>query len=244
MDAADVTAPQGAVKNSAVIGRKAGGANHAASEREAVVGRHRRRPCPSPDERARPEPDSEKSQPDTTREDLAAGDARSGLRLGHTGNTSTSARQGLQRQAQVMGGMDAIVGTLLETAAQEPVERRRHGSRLSRRIVLENSRQRLRAGVALKGRRAHEHLVDHDPQREDVRARIDRLAAHLLGRHVSNRTEQHATAGQLLYSDGWLSGSMRRSSSPAGWTSLASPKSRILTRPSRVTNKFLGVRSR
>ncbi len=73
----------------------------------------------------------------------------------------------------------------------------RHRGRKSRRVILENRRQRLRAGLAPEGRRARQHLADHDAQREDIRAGIDRLTAHLLGRHVSNGAEQHAGAGQL-----------------------------------------------
>ena len=36
---------------------------------------------------------------------------------------------------------------------------------------------------------ARRELVEHDADRVDVRARVDRLAADLLGRHVAGRAE-------------------------------------------------------
>jgi hypothetical protein len=46
-----------------------------------------------------------------------------------------------------------------------------------------------RVGCALERRPAHQHLVEHDPEREDVRAAVERLALHLLRRHVLRRAE-------------------------------------------------------
>ena len=42
------------------------------------------------------------------------------------------------------------------------------------------------------GRRPRQHLVEHDAQREDVAARVDRVAARLLGRHVGERPHDQA----------------------------------------------------
>jgi len=41
----------------------------------------------------------------------------------------------------------------------------------------------------LERRRAREHAVERRPEAVDVGARIERLAAHLLGRHVIRRAE-------------------------------------------------------
>ena len=47
-----------------------------------------------------------------------------------------------------------------------------------------------------EGTLAGGHLVEHQAEGEDVGARVQRLAAHLLGRHVSCRAQLHAGAGE------------------------------------------------
>ena len=67
----------------------------------------------------------------------------------------------------------------------------------------------------------------------------DPLPAHLFRRHVAGRAEHHA--GSVS------SGARSRVRPPSGvlaQSSFARPKSRILTRPSAVTNTFSGFRSR
>ena len=54
------------------------------------------------------------------------------------------------------------------------------------------SRQRLKLNSSLKGPVAGDDLVQHRPETENVRARIDRLALRLLGRHVSRRPHYRA----------------------------------------------------
>jgi hypothetical protein len=46
--------------------------------------------------------------------------------------------------------------------------------------------------------RAGERLVQHDAEREDVRARVDRLAGDLLRRHVARRAEHHPGGGLVV----------------------------------------------
>ena len=43
-----------------------------------------------------------------------------------------------------------------------------------------------------EGLHAGEHLVEHEPEREDVGAMVERLAHDLLGRHVLRRAQQDA----------------------------------------------------
>jgi len=47
-----------------------------------------------------------------------------------------------------------------------------------------HQRVHARVGRALERRLARQHLVEHDPEREDVRASVERRAHHLLRRHV------------------------------------------------------------
>ena len=58
--------------------------------------------------------------------------------------------------------------------------------------VSAGSRSSSRRGVALEGRPPVEHLVEHRAEREDVGAVVDRLAAHLLRRHVADGAEHGA----------------------------------------------------
>ena len=69
---------------------------------------------------------------------------------------------------------------------------------------------------------------------------IDSQAANLLGRHVTDRAE-HQSRLSLQWTVGARSRSPRRIDR---WVSFASPKSRILTRLSGLTNTFSGLRSR
>ena len=42
------------------------------------------------------------------------------------------------------------------------------------------------------------HLVQHDAEREEIRAGVELLAPHLLGRHVGHRADRPPRAGQLM----------------------------------------------
>ena len=80
-----------------------------------------------------------------------------------------------------------------ETAAKDSFEirwsfRAMRGNRLHR--VLDDRRQHAQRRVALERPDRRRHLVEHDPQREHVRSRIDRLALGLLGGHVADRPDQ------------------------------------------------------
>ena len=96
------------------------------------------------------------------------------------------------------------------------------------------------AGRSLERAPARRHLVEDRAERELVRSEVHRLAARLLGRHVADGAQDRSSFGapshrQLL---------VPREPSKARGTSLARPKSRILTNPSRVTIRFSGLRSR
>ena len=83
---------------------------------------------------------------------------------------------------------------------------------------------------------AGRHLVEHGAEAEDVGARVELPSLRLLGRHVRGRADHDAA----------LRSAARRRSSPsddgsAGSSSLASPKSRILTRPSSRDHDVRGL---
>ena len=64
-----------------------------------------------------------------------------------------------------------------------------------RRIALQHRVHDFDCGVAAEGLFAGEHLVEHGAEAEDVGAMVDRLAAHLLRRHVWRGAHHHAGLG-------------------------------------------------
>ena len=99
------------------------------------------------------------------------------------------------------------------------------------------ARHRVGRRRALERALAGAHLVEHAAEREQVGAGVHALPAHLLGRHVAGRAEHGAGVGDR-------GACRRRLLEPADATAWARPKSRILTRPSSVTNRFSGLMSR
>ena len=59
--------------------------------------------------------------------------------------------------------------------------------------VRHNDRRRDRR---VEGHATRDHLVQHDTERVDVRARVDRFALAVLGRHVARRADDHARSRQ------------------------------------------------
>ena len=53
-------------------------------------------------------------------------------------------------------------------------------------------------GGPREGRRPGGHLVEHDPEREEVAPRVHGLAEGLLGRHVGDRSERRPRRGEAL----------------------------------------------
>ena len=117
------------------------------------------------------------------------------------------ARQLLQRPREIAGALPPIVGIFRERRANDPVEPWRRDAapgRCRRRLTLENGGHRARRRLAGKRPRAGDHLVDHAPQREDVAPVIGVLALDLLRRHVVQRSEDRAGAGERRERRGWL----------------------------------------
>ena len=99
---------------------------------------------------------------------------------------------------------------------------------------------------------AGQHLEQHDAERPDIRAPVDRLAARLLGRHVGCRPEDHAhpviAAGLAIVAVERVVATVLRWRAAAvatgGSSALARPKSSTFTVPSDRSLMFAGLRSR
>ena len=65
-----------------------------------------------------------------------------------------------------------------------------------RRIFFEDGGHGFRSGIAAKCALAGDHFVKHRSKGKDVSARIDRHAAHLLGRHVACGSHHGAGFGR------------------------------------------------
>jgi hypothetical protein len=88
--------------------------------------------------------------------------------------------------------LEPLLGILLETVAEDSLQTRRDvlvGQREVGRILPQDRRHRVRGGVPAESAFAREHLVEDGAEREDVGSGIGRMPAHLLGRHVAERSE-------------------------------------------------------
>src|SRR5205823_3306696 len=103
--------------------------------------------------------------------------------------------------AQVVGDLIAPIRILLQAAPNDPGKVTRQilaqlGDRL--RNIPENRGYNLRTGFTPKGSAAGGQLIKNDTQREDVRTVVNGSALRLLGRHVKDRAQELAIAGQTL----------------------------------------------
>jgi hypothetical protein len=73
----------------------------------------------------------------------------------------------------------------------------RAGRRQVGRIFLQDRVQRLDGRLARKRPRARQHLVEHDAEREQIRATIHLLAANLFRGHVPGGAEDDASRGRF-----------------------------------------------
>ena len=175
----------------------------AAAKRELAEGRRRalRQAKPDPDSRGEtgheqrgPERDFRKGAAPRRRLDLR--DRARGNRLRHV------LAHALRVPRQIPRRGVALLGVLGETALHDPAEGRRRlriQLRHGLRVVLDDGRQRLGAGVALECALARRHLVQNRAESELVRPEVDGPAARLLGRHVADRA--HHGAGLRLLMD-------------------------------------------
>jgi len=95
------------------------------------------------------------------------------------------------------------------------------------RILFENGAHGIDGRIAVERAFAGEHLVEDGAEREDVGARVSWLAPDLLGRHIATVP---MTVPASVPATCCVGASPEASAS--GRVNLASPKSRILARPS------------
>ena len=153
-----------------------------------------------------------------------------------------AAHERLEREAHLGRGREAHLGTRRHRAVHEPrdlgrdVRRHVHERLHLAALDLEHDDARI---LALRGRLAGEHLVEHDADRVDVGARVDvGRRVRLLGRHVLGRAHQHAGDREVL---------RPAPVAPSARFSFAMPKSISLRTglpPSNVTKTLSGLRSR
>ena len=115
-------------------------------------------------------------------------------------------RDVFERQHEIAGRLEAIGGLLLETAEDDPEQRRRDG-RLPRQLGIpgENGADRVGTRVGRKRRAAGDHFVEDRAGREHVGAMVCPLSPQLLGRHVADRAQhgtRHRVPGARLASIG------------------------------------------
>ena len=132
---------------------------------------------------------------------------------------------------------------LLQAALEQSPHVRRHA--VPARLGLDHRRQDRRHVLAVERASARQHLVEHDAERPDVGALVDRLAARLLGRHVGGRAENHAHLRRRRRRDRRrVRETLVALDAPAGSIAFARPKSSTFTVPSARTLMFAGFRSR
>ena len=112
-----------------------------------------------------------------------------------TGQPVRDRRQESGRGARVR---EAVTGAGLQALEQELLEGTGEALTYLARpahATLEDRHADLREALAREGQGAGHHVVEERAQAEDVRARVQLLPAHLLGRHVQHRADQHAVLG-------------------------------------------------
>ena len=101
--------------------------------------------------------------------------------------------------------IESPLGILLETAAQQPANRRRspHRQRLPIGLVLDDPDQHVRERFTRKRPLSGEHLEQHAAESPDVRAFVDRQSARLFRAHVSRGSKNPAAFGDSAALPAW-----------------------------------------
>ena len=93
-----------------------------------------------------------------------------------------------------------IGGHLLERPADHVGEHAAPGGlqRIERHRVVEDRIEGVSVGATAERRSSGRHLEEQRPERKNVRPRVDRIAAYLLGGHVRDRAEHNTRRGREL----------------------------------------------
>ena len=118
---------------------------------------------------------------------------------GHTNRGSRcrgrGRRQVLEREGEIVRGLETQVGGLLEAAADGAVEAWQNGQLREievRRLPRQDRRHGVRGRLAAERALARQHLVEHGAEREHVAAMVHGQTADLFRRHVPERAEHRA----------------------------------------------------
>ena len=135
-------------------------------------------------------------------------DRRLRTRLAAGGNLG----QRFQVKRQITGRLESLRGVLFQAVPRDPFEARRNTARRLgqfRRFFLKDRAHGVGRGFAVKRAFAGNHFVENGAEGKNVRPVIDRLTAHLLGRHVPGRSHHHACFGRHLKGGGVSAASVR-----------------------------------
>ncbi len=109
--------------------------------------------------------------------------------------------QRIQREREIPRGVEPLAGILLKAAVHDSLQPwRDHGNNLSygRWIIFQGRPHCLDRSCSLEGAFAREHFVQNGAKGEDVGEVVGRFAAHLLRRHVADRSHHHSRLGLLV----------------------------------------------
>ncbi len=108
-----------------------------------------------------------------------------------------AAADGAQREREVARRLKARRRILLDAGLDDALELRRRirAEEVARESFHQDRGDRRRARFAMERLLGRDHLEQNATERKDVRARIDGLAAQLLGRHVAERADHRAGIG-------------------------------------------------
>ena len=181
------------IDDRAPVGSEAGREGASEAERHALVGRRVAPRQQAGEQEPGGEPRSHEAGARQRLLPVARGRVEAGGRC-----RRRHARERLEVEGEVVGRVKARLGILLEAVVDDALEagvdlavRRRELGRLPH----EDRRHGRGRGVAVEGALPREHLVQDGAEREDVGTRVGRAAAHLLGGHVAERSEDHAGLG-------------------------------------------------
>ena len=115
------------------------------------------------------------------------------------GRTGGVGEDFLNLHTDIPDSLETVLAIFRETPAQEilnpRVEDGWNGFPIG--LHLDDARQNLRDILARKRPLPSQHLVEHDAERKDVRAFVDRLALRLLRTHVDGGAENDTRSGRV-----------------------------------------------
>ena len=238
-DAGRLAVPRGRVDDRGAVRGKAGAQDGAAAKRELRVGRRERWRAQVPGEQG-PERDGgeERSRQDRGRPSRGRRPAGGAVAVDSPVAPATASRLRATSRAdwkRSSGRFSRQRRTTRSRATETRPSIAGSSGGSSRRIAVSP-----RPACPPERPPPREHLVQHDAEGEDVGPRVDRPARAPAPATCRPTVPSDRCRARVICGDG-----LRPRAPPSGSRcSLARPKSRILTRPSRVTNRFSGFRSR